>query len=61
MSRKLEGNSIGRIQLYKDRIKNLSKSYALLAVNQKIKITTNEVNVLTSRYSSNDRKIFHSP
>ena len=58
VSRKLEVNSMGRIQLYKDRIKNLSKSYALLAVNQKIKITANEVNVLTSRLAQMTEKYF---
>ena len=58
VSLKLEVNSMGRIQLYKDRIKNLSKSYALLAVNQKIKITANEVNVLTSRLAQMTEKYF---
>jgi exodeoxyribonuclease VII large subunit len=58
VSRKLVVNSMGRIQLYKDRIKNLSKSYALLAVNQKIKITANEVNVLTSRLAQMTEKYF---
>lgn len=57
-TRKLEFNSISRVQFYKDRVKNLSKSYAFLAVNQKIKMVTNEVNFLTSQLTQTTEKFF---
>lgn len=43
LHRKLEMHTSGSIQYYKDRVASLSKSYALLAVQQKMKLAGNEV------------------
>lgn len=58
LTRRVEVNTIGAIQFYKDRVQHLSKSYALLAVKQKMEIATNEVNYLKSRLRQASDKYF---
>ncbi len=49
LHRKVELNTTGAIQYYKDRVGSLSKSYALLAVQQKMKLASNDVARLTTQ------------
>ncbi len=58
LTRRVEVNTIGAIQLYRDRVQHLSKSYALLAVKQKMEIASNEVSFLTSRLMQATEKLF---
>ena len=57
-TQKLQQTKIGGIEFYKDRIQYLSKSHALLAVKQKMKLATNEVYFLTSRLRQASNKYF---
>lgn len=41
--RRLQLNTVGALQFYKDRVTNLAKSYALLAVQQKMKTARNKI------------------
>lgn len=58
LHRKVELNTTGAIQFYKDRVSSLSKSYALLAVQQKMKLAANDVSRLKSQLEQRIDKIF---
>lgn len=58
LHRKVELNTTGAIQFYKDRVRSLSKSYALLAVQQKMKLAANNVSRLKSQLEQRIDKIF---
>ncbi len=49
LHRKLEMHTSGSIQYYKDRVSSLSKSYALLAVKQKMQLAASDVTTLKTR------------
>lgn len=57
LTRRVELNTVGAIQFYKDRVQHLSKSYALLAVKQKMEMASNEVNFLRSRLGQSLEKL----
>ena len=66
-TQKLQQTTIGGIEFYKDRIQYLSKSHALLAVKQKMKLASNDVNFLRSRlkqasdiYFTHQKHLIHS-
>jgi exodeoxyribonuclease VII large subunit len=58
LHRKVELNTTGAIQFYKDRVSSLSKSYALLAVQQKMKLAANDVSRLKTQLEQRIDKIF---
>jgi len=58
LHRRVELNTVGAIQYYKDRVEHLSKSYALLAVQQKMKLASTEVSHLKSRLAQSVEKFF---
>jgi exodeoxyribonuclease VII large subunit len=49
LSRRMELNTVGAIQYYRDRVEYLSKSHALLAVKQKMELAASEISMLTRR------------
>ena len=57
-TQKLQQTTIGGIEFYKDRVQYLSKSHALLAVKQKMKLASNDVNFLRSRLKQVSDKYF---
>ena len=57
LHRKVELNTTGAIQFYKDRVSSLSKSYALLAVQQKMKLAANDVSRLKTQLEQRIDKI----
>lgn len=66
-TQKLQQTTIGGIEFYKDRVQYLSKSHALLAVKQKMKLASNDVNFLRSRlkqasdiYFTHQKHLIHS-
>ncbi len=67
LTQKLQQTTIGGIEYYKDRVQHLSKSHALLAVKQKMKLASNDVNFLRSRlkqasdiYFTHQKHLIHS-
>ncbi|MBO6793165.1 MAG: exodeoxyribonuclease VII large subunit [Balneolaceae bacterium] len=60
LHRKVELNTTGAIQYYKDRVGSLSKSYALLAVQQKMKLASNDVVRLTTQLRQTVDRLFIS-
>lgn len=58
LTRRVEINTVGAIQFYKDRVQHLSKSYALLAVKQKMELASAEVAHLSARLAQATEKLF---
>lgn len=49
LARRLQLNTIGALQFYKDKVNNLAKSYALLAVQQKMENARSKISSLEER------------
>lgn len=58
-SRKLELHTSGAIELYKDKVANMARSHALLAVRQKMENARSRINSYTEKLSHRSDTVLH--